>query len=386
LQSWANSIEKHGMNIKKVFLNLTAVFFIFSQVLAGIFNYGFQIYASRVMGVVDFGQWSQWLASFSVACFFGVWLQSLSVISGFYHWVGLRRFRFFLAALTILFVVFFFLRQLGLLSAIGWGASLLSGVLTGYCLRVQSLRLIAIVSLFAAVSKFLWVFVESTKESFYVAILFAPIVSSLIYLLGIKSSAKDGAVSKGEISNQVVMASLALAFFSTWAPQVDLLLLHNILSNEEYGLFAKVALLSKGFFFGFQILAQMLLAHQVGSGENVLTVKNIALFSVGGILLALVAGVIASGINWPGWWTALSLLHATTLCLLVMLIQSYSAQKLGKKSAVVCVMTAVAGFAISRLVRSAESYLIAVVVTEAMLVFYLSITGKSDLAPAKGRG
>lgn len=364
------------MSLKKVFLNIGAFVFISSQVLAGLLNYGFQIYASKFMTIIEFGEWSQWLASFSVACFFSVWLQSLSVISGFYHWIGERKFHLVFMALAFLFIVFWFLHHFYILSIIGWGASLLGGVLAGYCLRRKSLKLLAIVSLVAAISRFLWVFLDSAKDSFYVAVLFAPLVSCLIYLFGLRNEKKKEVVTTAGVGSQVMMASFSLAFFSAWVPQADLLLLSSILQGEGFGLFAKVALLSKGFFFAFQILAQMILSHQVSSGENILTSRNLLYFSTGGTLLSLMAGVVAWWVGWPVSWAVLNILHVTTLCLLFILIQGYSAQKLGQISAVICGLVVALCFFTSRLAPSIEIYWAVVVTVEALLIFYLSVFRK----------
>lgn len=356
------------MNLRKLFLNYETLIFVAGQVFAGGLNYLFQIHAARSMAETDFGSWSRWLAQFSVACFVGVWLQSMAAISDMESRFGLRKCR---SAVLILFgclVGSLFLSWSWLSFAAAWGLSLLSGFLFGANLRKKNMKLLALVSVVGALSRFCWVFFDKSPGAFYTATLVAPFFSCGVFLLFSKSMTPISVSFHEALRLPLLLAALSLAFFSAWIPQTDILMFSRILTQDSFGMFAKVALLSKAFFFGFQILAQMLLAHQVQSPQNRLGPRLIVFFAVLGALASLVGAGVAQTLQWPVGWAFLSLFHITTLCLLYICIQDLAARQRGFATFALCglsVLVAILGSSVS---TSAETYWALVIVAEFLAV------------------
>lgn len=324
------------MDLRKVFLNFETLLFVCGQVAAGALNYLFQVYGARTMPNTDFGSWSHWLAQFSVACFAGVWLQSVAVISDSESLLPKKVARGLLLALSSVLLTAYLISEIWVMSVAGWGLSLLSGFLFGLNLRRKNMHILAAASFLTPTFKFLWIFADHGANNFYMATLVAPVSACLVFLFWPKQI--ESTIQKNEIgfSSSMLLSALCLAFFSAWTPQVDLIMVAKILSVEEFGIYAKVALLSKGFFFCFQILAQMVLAHQVQSSQNRLTIRVVVVLAFLGGVVTCAGIIVAKYFGWPESWAMLSLLHVTSLCLIYILIQDFAAMQDGKWSLILC--------------------------------------------------
>jgi hypothetical protein len=323
------------MNLRKIFLNWESLIFIVSQLTVGLLNYLYQLHASRTLSIVEFGAWSQWLAQFSVACFAGVWLQSLTTITGLETWLPLRKSRILLFALILALGFSAFARQTALVSFLGWMGNLINGFWFGYHLRTRQMKLIAGATVFGNFFKFLWVHFDPTPAGFtHGTAITAALVCFLF--LSFSDSRKFENSSSHKFTWQLMLASLCLAFFSTWVPQVDLLVAPHLVSDVDLGHLAKVALLSKGFYFAFQVLAQILLAHQVQPGGQSLRVHHFLLLGGLGVLAAGAGSALGAYLQWPLPWVVFSLLHVTSLCLLYLCIQDLCAHHRGNWALVLC--------------------------------------------------
>ncbi len=355
------------VNLRKIFLTSEALIFAVGQIVAGALNYLFQIYAARVMPELDFGSWSRWLAQFSVTCFFGVWLQSVAVISDTESIFSFKKCKILAFILSAALILTLFLSWREGAFVAGWGLALLSGFLFGSNLRKKNMRLLALASVITPVARFGWIFFDKSPSAFYAATLTAPLFSCLVFLSFTKQSISNGVDSNRKPTKSLLLAALSLAFFSTWTPQVDLLMISRILTPTLFGSFAKVALLSKGFFFGFQILAQMLLAHQVQTSDNRLGTKPLIFLTSLGLGAALVGAGAAQLLEWPIGWAFLSLLHITTLCLMYIFVQEFAASQKGVATLILCVISVLLTFLSSEL-ASPEIYWAVTIVVETLVV------------------
>jgi hypothetical protein len=309
--------------------------FVVSQLIAGALNYLFQVEAARSLSEVDFGAWSHWLAQFSVACFAGIWIQSLSVLSELEKYFDLKKSRALLGVLLILILLAMKQEWEFAVSAFGWMFSLLNGFWFGVNLRAKNLRLLSMYAVIAAGSRFLWVLFD---KSFYHAVVMAGFFGCLAFLTFSKSSLASDR-TKPPLHLQLGLSALCLAFFSAWVPQMDLMVAPKLLTPENLGVLAKVTLLSKAFYFGFQTLAQVLLAHQVQPDGQRLQRMHFLWLGGLGVLCSFVGMFVARYFAWPMPWALLSLLHMTTLCLLFLAVQDFSARHLGKKAFSISLVT-----------------------------------------------
>lgn len=363
------------MNLRKIFLNSESMIFMVSQVVAGALNYLFQVYAARTLTVVDFGSWSHWLAQFSVACFVGVWLQSLSALGEMESYFGMKKSRWLLLGIITGMVISSAMNWLPVAFFFGWTASLLGGYWGGIHLRGQSLRLLALASVVGASSRFLWVFLDQGSEAFHRATLAAPMFVCLIFM--VLSRRKQGLPETvgPKMNFQVGLAALGLAFFSAWIPQVDLLMAPKLLSANELGILASVCLASKACFFGFQILAQLLLAHQVKAKGVSFSRMHFLVLGICGVLISLGAVGAAQFFGWPASWTFLNLLHATTLCLLFLGIQDLCARHRGSVVIILCLISVALALSGASLKKGIEIYWLFMILGELVAICWVVFRG-----------
>ena len=347
--------QPHSINFRNIFLNFESLIFVISQISVGFLNYLFQIYASKTLNTIDFGSWSHWLAQFSVTCFVGVWLQSLTSIGDAESWFHLKKSRLLMIALWLGFLFSVFLKNESILFFFAWAASLLNGFWFGVHLRTKHIRLLAIASLLGVLAKFIWVLLDPSSFSFYRAQALAPLIACSFFLIFSKLKISSP-TARFQLYPQVALASISLAFFASWVPQVDLLVLPQILSASEFGLFAKVALLNKGFYFAFQTLAQLLLAYQVQPGSARLSGRHFFLFGLFGTLAAGGGFGVALYLGWPASWAVLSLFHMTSLCLLFLALQDLASRHQGALALTLCLLSVLLALVGKSFGWQAESY------------------------------
>lgn len=366
-----NKDQLHRIDLKKIFLNLESLAFVASQITVGFLNYLFQIYASKTLPGIDFGLWSQWLAQFSVACFVGVWFQSLTSIGTAESLFSISKSRILFILTWLGFILSLFFHHESALYFFGWVGSLLNGFLFGVYLRKKNIRLLAFATLAGTISKFGWVFLESSSFSFYHAQAAASLIACSVFFIYPQPKRQIEPDAPFRLSSKVALASVSLAFFSSWVPQMDLLVTPKLLSQSDLGIFAKVALLNKGFFFIFQTLAQLLLAHQAQPGSPQLTSRHLLFFGLFGVFSATCGLGLASFLGWPPIWAALSLLHMTSLCLLFLCLQSFSARHKGEMALALCLLSLLLAFTGTSFGFNLESYWLFSILIEITVVIGL---------------
>lgn len=363
--------EEHAMNLRKIFLNFESVLFMASQVAAGGLNYLFQVQASRSLETVEFGAWSHWLAQFSVACFVGVWLQALSALGDLERYFGLRKSRALFAVLSLAFCASVVMGWTPLAFFIGWMGSLLSGFWAGLQLRRQKLRILSIASLCGAGSRFVWIAFDQSEDSYYLATLVAPLVVCFVFMILSRREEPVPNSATEAVKFQMGWAAFGLAFFSAWMPQVDLLMAPKILSANELGMLAKVCLLSKGCFFVFLILAQILLSYQVQTKGARFSRSHFLILGGAGLLVSLLGAGAGQLLLWPSMWIFLNIAHATSLCLLFLGVQDLSARHHGGQVMKICLVSIVLALLGAGVQRGIEVYWGIVLIGELSALYWL---------------
>lgn len=332
-QLWRPLVELwFNNNMQRIFRGLFAPASLFVVVQAGVgfLNYLYQVMAGRFLSLVEFGAWSIWLAQFATSLLVAIWIQSLATLGGpespFFHETLKKKWIF-----PLLLVLF-----LGSLAAVssessvlalgmGWLWAVLQAVYFGRSLATGALRLISVAMAAAAVAK---LFIpalpllrgQDPTGAFYAGVLYSPAVAVLICVLfgsfatsGRPPSSLDKTDSRRA---QLVLSSLILAVITAGAPQLDLLVAGHILDPVEAGLFARVALVYKGFFFLVLIFAQLLLSRQVQNEHRGPSSRQMLLIPASALMLAVIL-VLSFPEAWaPPQWVAFGTFHIGTLTFL----------------------------------------------------------------------
>jgi hypothetical protein len=253
-----------------------AAFFAFANLAAGLLHYLFLVWSSAQVSVLEFGVLNSWIAYFSVTLSIGAFAQYGA--------------NFFIASRRFLKLVSWFALAVGVASLFGpWllgkangfmigGLGVGLGVVFYWCMGQAQARLAFIIMgvgvLVAGISKFALAGVgfpaerESLELAWAVALAYSPgliWLAVILLILGPKwprLNAKVHGLATG------LGASAILSFASVLIPQLDIIVIHQTQDPETIGEFARVSLLYKAVFFGFLILAQWLLPHQMASTRN----------------------------------------------------------------------------------------------------------------------
>lgn len=299
--------------------------FTISQIAVGGGNYLYQLWAAKTLNNVAFGAWSAWYAQFSVSLFFALWIQSLMTF---------RRSNIKYFSRAYAFLAFVVLGILSLITsssgfftaseALGWLWTLGSSAFFGMFLARRRLFLISAASLLALFAKFAMAFVFPNYEGFANAILFSNAAAFCLYLFFDQPPPEAvGLDNKAPL----LLSSFFFSLVTALTPQLDLLIANEILTPEELGGFAKIALLYKAFFFLFMILAQVVVTYQV-RGERfrfppfwALAIYLLGAAGAWGLTnISLLPGV-------PEIWVALAMMHIISLTLLYLSTQEMAAEQ-----------------------------------------------------------
>lgn len=327
MELWFNS------DMQRIFRGLFAPASLFVVVQAGVgfLNYLYQVMAGRFLPLVEFGAWSVWLAQFATSLLVAIWIQSLATLGGpdspFFQEILKKKWVFPL--LLVLFLASFAAvssESLTLALGVGWLWAVIQAVYFGRSLATGSLRLISVAMAAAAIVKLLIPALpllqgQDSTGAFYAGVLYSPAVAVLICAL-FGSFAPSGDRSPSSLGKtdsrraQLVFSSLILAVITAGAPQLDLLVAGKILDPVEAGLFGRVALVYKGFFFLVLIFAQLLLSRQVQSGHRGPSSRQMLLIPASALILAVILAFSFPEAWAPPQWVAFGTFHIGTLTFL----------------------------------------------------------------------
>lgn len=294
---------------------------------AGLLNYLFQIYAARTLSGVEFGQWSGWLAQFSVSLFIALWVQSLMAFrrNALPELSRVRLLTVFVA-LSLLSAGAIASEVAFLNNAMGWLWTVLSSAFFGILLAERRLILLSVVTLLTVASKFAVAFALPTPDGFTYGVLYGPIAALLIYAwVGLPASSTT--IRGVDRRRALLLSSFFFSLATAITPQLDLLVAQIVLSPEALGGFAKVALLYKGFFFLFMILAQVVMTYQVRGAFFHLPGRWLfVIYAAGGILAWGLSQVVSIEMV-PPVWLIMAMVHIVSLTILFLLTQQAATQQ-----------------------------------------------------------
>lgn len=330
-------MSKELMKLRDFIVNWQNWFFAGSQLASGVLHYAFQVLAAKQLPLEDFGQWSGWFAAFSLSLFVGIWAQSLTAIkrdlilpsSGSAIAVAIA-----LIAMTGGGLA---LDSLVLLSFSGWAWTIAMNGFTGLALARRELVLIAVAGPLMALTKFAIVAALPTYFGYQLAIILAAIPSVFIFLVYYRRfllaepsqqlATATNISGTAQPQHLVLFVALAFALITALVPQLDLLVAREVLDAEAMGRFAQISLIYKAFFFGFLILAQILMSYQVRGGDFQFSRQSIiAAF----LILLAVSGGVGAAVPWPGMpfgWVSAALVHIVSLTFIFFFAQKEAAQQ-----------------------------------------------------------
>lgn len=345
-----------------------AAFFAVANVVAGILHYFFQVWSSSQLSVLEFGELNSWIAYFSVALSLGAFAQY-----GANFFIASPAVLRMVCWLTLLLSVLSFFapwhvgQTNGLIAAL-FGVTM--GVTFSWCMGQAQARLAFVVMglgvLICAIAKFALAGVRfpvdqpSMELAWAVALAYSPALVWMSVVLIIQGSYWPRIEGRGHGFSAGLGASAILSFASVFIPQADIIAIHQTQSPDVIGEFARVSLLYKAVFFGFLILAQWLLPHQLASAE---TQPQVARWLAGSrwrvLGVGMVSGVVMmsgslaiGGLIMPGltdaWvWIVLSCFNMVWLTNLFFSIQLDCVEENLKRAGLtVAALVAEAGFAI----------------------------------------
>lgn len=311
-----------NLSLKAALTNKENWIFAGAQMGAGVLNYGFQILASQQLSATEFGQWSGWFAHFSFFLFVTIWVQSLMTLQ------GTLPFRFSAmtawATTAALIGVSIFSINVGFDDYAGWAWMLLFSIFFGLGLSHRLLIAAAAGSVIISISKFGIVALYPHYDGYRWAVLFGPALACLMFLIYYPQMQKKTTAPKS-LHPHVLLSALFLAIATALIPQLDLLAAQSILTLEELGGFAKVALLYKGIFFLLMILAQVLVTYQIRGAQVKISLLNLGSLYVLGVLAAFIIPHLGFLAYLPSEWMTGATIHIISLSLIFFLTQQESA-------------------------------------------------------------
>lgn len=278
-----------------------AIFFAVANLGAGILHYLFQVWSSVRLDVVDFGKLNSWIAYYSISLSIGAFAQYGANFFNLNR-SRLKLFSWSLVAISLLSLPLpWWLPQAGplLIGMVG----LLLGVLTSYLMGQAQARLafatMGTSLLMIGISKFALAGASSPTSEPYLDLAWAFGLSYApgLLLLAIAIILREASwprVAKSELSSVKGLGATAiLSFASVLIPQMDVVVIHRTQLEQSIGEFARISLLYKGVFFGFQIFSQWLLPYQIGKRtEGILLIRWVSRSPMRTLFMALgLAGV-----------------------------------------------------------------------------------------------
>lgn len=374
-------MSQNRQRLQKLFS--PSLIFVGSQAAVGAGNYLFQIAAAKILPLHDFGEWSVWFAQFAITLLIATWVQSLATLDGrlqplFGPWLRPQRLGLTISGLIVLMIAGHFAEVPLLLSVAGWGWAVLQAVFYGRALALGQLYLISFAMLVAVGFRVLvpvgiWMLGYNATSSFYMAVLFTPLVTVAICAVGLiyRPAEQAGHSLSTRPSALILFTSLLLAAVISWAPQFDILVAGQILDSTGQGYFGRVALVYKAFFFLILIFAQLLLSKQVQGARDVPLKYLLAVVGLCSAFAVLLNFTFPA--EWgPSHWAALGVMHIGTLTFLFLVAQTEISRKGWRWSSVILGSWLVEFALAATLKPTIEEFYAAALVIDLLLVAYFS--------------
>jgi hypothetical protein len=321
----------------------SAAFYVIASLLAGVFNYLFQVVASRQLSAENFAAFNGWFANISILFMFGGVLQGVGV----FVQTSERLLRSGLILINMLMAAGFWIWLAGpvglndLRAGIILLISILFGWLTGQVQARLWFGLLSLAGLGMAVTKFLTLFLPIGSPADLERYAFAMFVPYL-FLLILFTSKIWGALDRGSagvLSSREgapdwlspVLLAVALAVI----PQLDMVVMSHTQPGPAFAEFVRASLFYRAIYVLALIFAQWLLPRQV-KFKSLRVWKSFPLLfglslALSSVLAFLSPWIVEWVFHWdssPGFWIIwLSCVHTACLALLLFYIQEALASR-----------------------------------------------------------
>lgn len=317
----------------------SAAFYVAASLMAGVFNYLFQVVASRQLSSESFAVFNGWFANISILFMFGGVLQGVAVFVP----TSERLLRMGLILINVLVAsgLWIWLAGPSGLNDIRAGVilviSILFGWLTGQVQARLWFGLLSIAGLGMAITKFLALFLPIGSSADLERYAFAMFVPYLFLLVLFTSkiwcaldSKQTGVLKKSDATaTSDWLSPVLLAIALSVIPQMDMVVMSHTQPPEAFAEFVRASLFYRAIYVIALIFAQWLLPRQVQSKSVRVWARFPLLFGLSlvlsFILAALAPWIVQFVFHWdssPGFWIIwLSCVHTACLALLLFYIQ-----------------------------------------------------------------
>lgn len=316
--------------------------FVAINILAGVFNYLFQIIAGRNLSVSDFSSFNEWFAFASLFAFGGGLLQNGA---NFYPVGRSSLIRQMTVYVVICSVVLWQVLAVDSNSMTFTLAFVILSIINGWLAGQSQVRLMftamASAGALLALTKIALAFFPSAETgSFtYIKIATVAFVPSILFLGAAQIfRQQDGTLQRKHTSHQALFSAGILTVAAAVVPQMDIIILSKTLDRGVFDQFIQASIFYKAVFFFFLIFAQWLLPQQVRQkqtfvGKHLFNFIPIALTLAGASLLTVVSGPVSTYImNWdpvpPSSFVFLSCVNMSLLTWIFLLIQESCSKKI----------------------------------------------------------
>lgn len=332
--------------------------FVFINILAGIFNYLFQIVAGRNLTVGEFSSFNEWFAFASLFAFGGGLLQNGANFYPVEKTALIRQYAIY--AFICLMVLWSVVSEKSTISTFTISFVIMS-IINGWLVGQSQVRLMfttmASAGAILALTKIALTFfpVAEVNALTYIKIATVAIVPSILFLGAIQIFGKQkNTANRQHSSYQALFSAAILTASAAIVPQMDIIILSKTLDRGIFEQFIQASIFYKAVFFFFLIFAQWLLPQQVRQsqtfvGKYLFNFIPVALTLTGAIALALVSEPVSNYImNWnpapPRTFVFLSCVNMSLLTWIFLLIQESCSKKLMLQAFFVTSGLAVLGF------------------------------------------
>lgn len=249
------------------------LFYTFSQLGIGVFNYIFQLLLMSKLNQIEYGTFLTWYSFINIFLIAATTAQTYSN----FHILNLKQYRSLITGQVLLSFVLLFISQQfqspTYLSAILIASSLLSGFIYGQMQARFLFVLLGAVTFIAVIMKFVLFYLYHEKsiggfsDNIEIAvhvIVNSVLVANLFLIIGLFFSKTESEIKTGEkfkISH--FYASVLLSAASVVFPQADYLAISGWADKTLVGAFAQLSTVFKIFYFAMMIAFQVLLPFQV---------------------------------------------------------------------------------------------------------------------------
>lgn len=313
-----------------------STYFVIANILAGVFNYLFQVIVAHRLSSVAYGQLMSWIAYVSIGMTLGLMAQ---MSSNFFPSRHLKPASLIVAVLTVIGLGFSFTSpSLVLLGSLAIGYSVGFGWLNGQYQARHVFTTMGTAALLSSFTKLLALFSGRNDEMiYYLGFTIGSAYGALfLALMCFRLSKTTDVVVKGTFRENA-SAAVLLSFATMLIPQFDLIVINNTQSAEVIGEFARVGLIYRAVFFLVLIFAQLLLPKQIQTRDyNVTTKRHLFMALIAILPLAMVAAAIGPwvlnmllgfDISHLRIWIFLSCVHVCLLTLIFLFIQKHTAMR-----------------------------------------------------------